>query len=454
MGTLIEDAAVLAKRVRGPVLLPGVVGFDEEISPWNTAVVHRPDIAVGVADAEDVAATLRWAAQRRLRVAIQATGHGPSAGVDGGVLITTRRLAGVSVDPHARTAWIGAGVKWGRVIEAAAAHGLAPLNGSTSDVGALGYSLGGGLGLMARKYGFAADHVRTVRIVTSDGLMRTVDADHEPDLFWAVRGAGKGRFGVVTEIEVDLVPVSRLYGGAIYYPASAAAAVMHAFGPWTQRLPEETTTSIAMLRLPDLPHVPAPIRGQFVVHLRVSHLGSTEDGERLLAPMRAVAPALIDAVREMPYTAVDAIHSDPVNPGPAYEAGVLLRTLPAEAVDALLAVAGPGVQIPLAMVELRQLGGATARPAPIPNAVSGREGAYSLLALGPMLPGVEHLVPAVVKSVLDAVEPFTAPTSLANFQGHAADPDEEFSAWPLADRERLVLAQKTYDPAGMFTAGR
>ncbi|MBO4210432.1 FAD-binding oxidoreductase [Micromonospora echinofusca] len=444
------DAAALAERVRGPVYLPGGDGFAQETAAWNTAVVHRPEIVVGAADAADVAATVRWAVRHGLPVAVHSTGHGPLAPVDGGVLVTTRRMTGVRVDPQHRTVRVDAGVTWQAVIDAAAPHGLAPLNGSSPLVGAVGYTLGGGLGVLARQYGFAADHVRRIEIVTADGQLRTVDAAHDPELFWALRGAGKGRFGIVTAIELDLVPVTRLYGGGIFFPASAAADVLHAFRSWVGTLTGRTTTSVALLRLPPLPHLPEPLRGQFVVHLRVAHLGDAVEGERLLAPMRAVAPALVDTVGEMPYPAMAAIHADPTDPMPTHEAGVVLRDLPAEAVDALLAVAGPEFDVPLMMVELRLLGGALAQPAVVPNAVSGREGAFSLLAVGPLMPGLEQVVPAVVRSVLDAVEPFAASTALANFHGAAVPVGRDFGGWSPADRDRLARIRAEYDPTGVF----
>src|SRR5262249_46496333 len=164
------------------------------------------------------------------------------------------------------TARVGAGVKWRPVIDAAAEHGLAPLNGSSSDVGVVGYTLGGGLGPMARTYGFAADHVLALGVGPAGGQIRRVDADHYPDLFWALRG-GKGNFGIVTAIEFELVPVTRLYGGGIFFPGAAAPEVLHEFAHWSKQMPEEVTTSVALLRLPDFPFIPEPLRGKLSVHL-------------------------------------------------------------------------------------------------------------------------------------------------------------------------------------------
>ncbi len=445
------SAAELELFVAGPVLLAGDPGLAAEVAPFTTTHTPAPAVVVGATCAADVAAAVRWAAARGLSVAVQATGHGLPSALSGAVLVTTSRMAEVTVDPAARTARIGAGVRWRQVIDAAAPHGLAPLSGSSSDVGAVGYTLGGGLGPLARKYGFAADHVRRAEIVTGDGELRTVDADTDPELFWALRG-GKGSFGIVTALEIDLVPVARLHGGGVFFPGSAAADLLHAYRAWAPTLPEETTTSIAVLRLPPDPALPEPLRGRTVVHLRMAHLGSAEEGAALLAPMRAVAPALLDGVGEMPFAAVDAIHMDPTDPMPVLDRGTLLRELTAETVDALLAAAGPDVDVPLVLVELRQLGGAVGRPAAVPNAVAGRDAAFSCWVLGPMFPPVAGIVPAVVDSVVAAVAPWSTGRALLNFAGSVTGA-EVGALWDEADRRRLLAVKHRVDPAGLFTHG-
>jgi FAD/FMN-containing dehydrogenase len=153
-------AAALAAQLAGPLLLPGVPGYEAEVASFNTAVTHRPQIVVGAATAADVQAAVRYAAGLGLSVAVQATGHGASVPIGTGLLVTTARLNGVAVDSAARTATIGAGTRWREVITAAARHELAPLSGSSSGVGAVGFTLGGGLPLMGRTFGFAADRVR------------------------------------------------------------------------------------------------------------------------------------------------------------------------------------------------------------------------------------------------------------------------------------------------------
>ncbi len=451
MTAVLDTASVpeLVAAVAGPVLQPGDDGYAEETAPFNQAYAVSPAVVVGATSAEDVAAAVRWAARAGLRVSVQATGHGLLADLAGTLLVSTRRLTGVAVDPHARTARVQAGARWNQVIEAAAPFGLAPLSGSSSLVGVVGYTLGGGHGPMARRHGFAADHVRRFTIVTADGAVREVTAESDPDLFWAVRG-GKVGFGIVTELEFALVPVARFYGGGVFYPAEAAAAVLHGWREWVPTLTEDTSTSVALLRLPPDPALPEPLRGRSVLHLRVAHLGSAEEGEAVVAPMRAVATPLVDTLAEMPAAAIDAVHMDPITPMPVYDRGATLRALPAEAVDAVLAVAGPDVPAPLALVEIRLLGGAVARRPEVDNAVAGRDGAFTLYAIGAPFGVPAADARAAAEAVTAALAPWTA-GGLLNFQGRAT-PEEVGRLWDDATRARLLRIRDRVDPAGLFAA--
>jgi FAD/FMN-containing dehydrogenase len=435
--------------VAGPVLHPGDPGWAAEIAGFNLAWNPTPAMVVGATSTSDIATAVRYAADNGKRIAVQATGHGLMADLDGSVLITTRRMTDIDIDPAARTARVQAGVRWRAVIDAAAPYGLAPLNGSSSQVGVVGYTTGGGLGPLARRYGFAADHVTRFTIVTADGIVHDVHADStdpdDVDLFWAVRG-GKGGFGIVTEMTFELVEVAGFYGGAIFFAGDDAPALLHTWREWAPTLPEDTTTSVALLRLPPDPNLPEPLRGRFVVSLRFTHLGV--DGPALLAPMRAAATPLMDLVADMPYPAVDAVHLDPTAPLPSWDRGTGLSALPAEAVDALLAVAGPGVASPLTMVEVRLLGGALARAPRVPNAVSGRDAAFSVFTVGVVAGVPIEVVAAAGAGVVDAVRPW-ARGGLINFLGHAG-PERVGQLWGAADRARLLAIRERVDPAGLF----
>ncbi|PWW21943.1 FAD/FMN-containing dehydrogenase [Geodermatophilus normandii] len=452
---LLDPAAVadLRGRVHGPVYVAGDEGLAAEVAAWNLAVTHTPAVAVGATCAADVAAAVSFATAQGLPVAVQATGHGPVRNADGALVVTTRRMQGVGVDPVRRTARVEAGVKWQKVVAAAAEHGLIGLCGSSSDVGVVGYTLGGGMGSLGRRHGFAADAVVSVEMVTADGVLRTVRADTEPELFWAVRG-GKGNFGVVTALEFELFPVPALVAGGLFFAGRDAAAVLHAYRTWAPTLPEEVGTSIAVLRLPPLEELPPPLRGQTVVHLRYVYAGEDPAlGAALVAPMESAGEVLLGGVGPVPPTALDAVHMDPTDPMPAWEKGMLLADLPAEAVDAFLAAAGPDVQVPLVMAEIRQMGGALARPARVPDAVPGRDAAWSVFVIGPMVPELAEVVPAVGRGVLAALAPWAAPGGMVNFLGDVSGPDEVLAAWSPEAAERLLAVKRAVDPGDVFSTG-
>lgn len=431
------------------LLVAGDRGYDEHIATFNLATTHSPRYVVAARSTSDVAAAVRFAREHGLGVAVQATGHGAVAPVDG-VLVSTREMQDVRIDPLARTATVSAGVRWRAVIDAAAPHGLAPLNGSSSDVGAVGYTVGGGLPVLGRTFGFSADHVRRLTAVTADGHVHEVTPSTSPDLFWGLLG-GKGNLGIVTEMTVDLVPVPQIYGGGIFYPGAAAHDVLHAYREWSATLSEQTSTSIALLRLPPMPNVPEPLRGTLAVHLRVAHVGA--GGADTVAPMRAMAPALLDNLGDLPYTAVDAIYQDPDHPLPVYERVALLPTLPAEAVDRCLALAGPQADTPVLLAELRQLGGALAREPETPNAANGRDAAFSFFALGVLAPGPETIAPRAVDTMVEAIRPFANGQTLVNMHGRPGDAADRARAWNPATYARLADLKAAYDPDEMFRFG-
>ncbi|MDQ0984431.1 hypothetical protein QFZ71_001714 [Streptomyces sp. V2I9] len=333
---------------------------------FQTGFPIRPDRLVEARTPDDVREAVAYAAERGLRVTAHATGHGLPGAVEGGVLVLTRALDSVTVDPVARTATVGAGATWGAVAAAAAPHGLAPLNGSSPSVGAVSYTLGGGLGILARQFGYAADHVRALEAVTADGVRRRVTPEREPELFWGLRGGGH-RLGVVTALEIGLVAVERLYGGTIAFGGERAAEVVAAYLEWTRTVPETLTSSLAALVHPDMPRLPEELRGRYAVSVRVAFTGDAAEGERLVAPLRAIGPALSDSLREMPYTESSTIHNDPPFPHAYYGDGLMVRELDAERAARVLELTGPGAPM-MTVVQLNHLGGALAEPPEPANA--------------------------------------------------------------------------------------
>ena len=447
-----DDIHALSTAVSGIVAVPDSPEFAEETFAFNVATVHRPDVVLGAADAQDVAAGVKWAAARRLPVAVQSTGHGANSAVDGGLLINTRRLQELQVDPVERTARVGAGVKWRSVLQASVPHGLIGLHGSSTDVGVVGYTVGGGLPVLGRAHGFAAEHVRGMEVVTADGALRRIDAEAEAELF-ALMCGGKGNFGIVTALEFNLFPLGDFYGGGIIYPGADAAPILAAFRQWIPTLPDDASPSISLLRLPDMEFVPPPLRGQFVVHLRFAFLGNREDGDALLAPMRAVSTPLMDTAGPMNYLDVDQIHMDPADPLPYTEGGALLKDFGEEAAADLLRLAGDGTDCPLLLIEIRALGGALSRGGVLPDAVSGRDAAFLLFLVGFKVPEMVEPVTASIRAILAAMAPYSTGHTLVNFHGEPGDEADRARAWSPAVYERMRAAKSTYDPGNLLRFG-
>jgi UDP-N-acetylenolpyruvoylglucosamine reductase len=423
------------------------------MTPFDTSIRYAPDAVVAARSALDVERVVAVAAQEGVPVHAFGTGHGTPDHVSGGILLATGALASVDVDIERRTARVGAGTTWAQVLASTTPHGLAGLCGAAPGVGVVGYLLGGGLGPMAREYGFAADHVRSVEVVTPAHGSVTATRDEHADLFWALRG-GKGGLGVVTAVTIDLLPRDRVYGGGLFFAADAARDVLTAVAGWAPRLPESSTASVAMLRLPDVPEVPAPIRGRFVVHVRFVSTAAPERARALVEPVRALAKPLVDTIGELPYARIGEVHGDPAHPLPVMCGSVTLDSVDLPLVDAVLDVAGPERDVPVAAVELRALGGALAREPEVPSAVGGRDAGWNLFATAAPVPG---LAPEVgrehVRRVLGAAGPRRAPVGLVNFLGRANDADDLRSCWTSEQLTRLDAVRRDADPDGLTAFG-
>jgi hypothetical protein len=434
----------------GQFVLPRDQDYDQVRQAWNLAVDQRPAAVILPESAADVAAAVRYAAEHGLRIAAQSTGHnaaplGPLADT---ILLRTERMRGIRIDSQARTARVEAGVVWLDAVHAAARHGLATLAGSSPDVGVVGYTLGGGLSFLGRKYGVAASQVQAIELVTADGRLVRADHEHEPDLFWALRGGG-GSFGVVTALEFRLFPLTEAYAGVLWYPIERGSEVLHAWAELTRGgVPDQLTTLGRFLRLPPFPEIPAEIRGKSFVIIEAFHAGDSAVADDLLAPLRALGP-VNDTITTVPVPALSHIHMDPERPVPGAGDGLLLDRLPSEAVDAITAVAGAGAAIPLLSVELRHLGGELARPRPENGALASVDAEYVLYAVG-MTPVPELVEPvmAQVEAVKRALSPWAARQMYLNFaETHSAAP-----FWTEQAYRRLRRIKAAVDPADLIRA--
>ncbi|WP_103355426.1 FAD-binding oxidoreductase [Amycolatopsis sp. CA-128772] len=427
-------------------LHPGQDGYAEEVAGFQTSVPSSPAVVVAAESAEDVVAAVRYAAEHGLTVAVQATGHGLTAGTDG-VLISTRRLTGVEIDPAARTARVEAGVRWEAVVEAAGKHGLAPLSGSSPDVGVVGYTLSGGFGVLARRYGRAADQVTALDVVTADGELRRVEPGS--DLFWALRG-GRDGFGVVTAIEFGLVPVAELYGGSLTFDGADVPSVLRAWRTWSAAAPDTLTTSIALIRYPDLPALPEPLRGRHVAQVRIAYLG--DDGDDLVAPLRAVAPALADTLRVLPFTESGSIAAEPRQPHGYHGTNATVSQLNDAMLDAVLEHAGPGAATPPVLI-VDRLGGALARTPETPGVGWDRSAEFVVRALSMVGDDGVAAVRRVHAKLFDALAPWTTGRLLPFVYGEHAPEEVAESVYPAADLRRLRELRRRYDAGTVFRAG-
>jgi len=439
----------LGSSLDGTVLLPGDQRFDSARRAWNLAVDQRPAAVIFPESAAAVAAALGYAARRGLRVAAQGTGHnaGPLGPLTDTVLLRTDRMRGIRIDPQARTARAEAGVVWLDVVQAAARHGLAALAGSSPDVGVTGYTLGGGLGFLGRKYGLAASNVLAAEVVLADGRVVRADAEHETDLFWALRGGG-GSFGVVTALEFRLFPHTEAYAGALWYPIGRASEVLHAWAELTRgQVPDELTTIGRLLNFPPIEQIPESVRGQSFVIVEAYHTGDPAQADALLAPLRALGP-VNDTITTVPMPALSHLHMDPEQPVPGAADGMLVGSLPTEAVDALINAAGPGAALPLLTAEIRHLGGELARPRPGNGALACLDAGYVLHAASPVpVPELAGPVTAQIQTIKGALAPWAAWQMYLNF-AETQHPEAPF--WTNHAYQRLRQIKANVDPGDMI----
>jgi hypothetical protein len=444
---LITSHAALSDRMTGRVLAPGDAGWDAARQAFNVLLDQQP-VAIALPENEaDVIAAVEYARDNGLRVAPQATGHnaGPLGSLHDTLLVHVSQLTDVSIDAAARRVRVGAGTKWEKVTPELSRLGLAGLHGSSPDVGIAGYSLGGGMGWLSRKHGLQANSVTAIELVTADGRLVRTDHDHEPDLFWALRGGG-GNFGVVTAIEFAVYPIAELYAGAMFFPFDRASEVLHAWSDLLPTLPEELMTWSALLQFPDIPDVPEAFRGGAYTIVWGVHQGTEAEGRELMAPIRDLGP-VVDTFAMVPPIELGELAMDPPDPLPYLTTHHMLDGLTGDAIEALLAAAGPGSGSPLAMVQLRHMGGALARVAPGAGARATLPGEISLLGLGVVMD--EESAP-VVESSLAALYTALEPHRVGDYPNFVEEPADASTFFDADAWARLREVKARYDAGDVF----
>ncbi|MBV9944459.1 MAG: FAD-dependent oxidoreductase, partial [Solirubrobacterales bacterium] len=437
LATITQRPSHYAAALHGKIVLPEHGAYDVSRRAWNLAVDQRPAAIVFAETTEDVVSAILFAAQHGQRIAPQGTGHNadPLGPLEDTILLKTERMREITIEPVTRTARVEAGAVWLDVVEAAAKHGMATLAGSSPDVGVIGYALGGGVSFLGRRYGLASNHVRAIELVTADGQQLRVDAEHQSEMFWALRGGG-GSFGVVTAIELQLFPITHAYAGHLWYPIERGCEVLHAWRQLTagRDLPDELTTVGRFLNLPPAPEIPDPIRGQSFVIVEAYHIGNPAQADELLAPLRRLGP-INDTMAKVPMPALSHLHMDPPHPVPGAGDGMMLAELPSDAVNRFVQTAGEQAAFPLLSVELRHLEGELGRRRLDGGALSSIDAAYALYAVGMApIPEMALAARAQITALKQAMAPWKAPHMYLNFAETSIDPA---SLWDTDAYDRL-----------------
>jgi FAD/FMN-containing dehydrogenase len=438
------------------VARPGDPAYDGAVQVFNLLELPQPEAAVTARTVDQVRAAVGYAADARLPVRVHTTGHASAAvrPVRGGLLVRTDLDGGVTVDPARRVARVAAGVRWGAVVAAASAHGLGAPHGSSSNVGVVGYLLRGGLSFYGREFGLAVNSVRAIELVTADGQLRRVDATADPELFWALRGGGGG-FGVVTAVEIGLFPAGRVVTGASYWPITYADALLDRWKRWTHDAPRTATTSLRIMRLPAMDHIPPVLSAGPVVSVDGAVRADSDDitaaqevADGLLGPLRAVAEPAMDNWQVTAPDAVLQAHMDPTDPVPIVGDHMLLHELDEDGAAAFLRAVDDRSGSTLILAGLRQLGGAFSVTDFDGGALNHLDARYSYAGSGAPFGAatVESLRrdAAKVRAVLTPWDTGrTAPTFVESYeqpQGHLEP----------ADVARLDAVRRRVDPDGLF----
>jgi FAD/FMN-containing dehydrogenase len=437
------DLDTFARALRGPVLRRDDPTFAEASGVWNLDRRATPLAIVQAADAGDVATAIGFARRNDIEIAVRSGGHslaGHSTG-DGVLVIDMRGMRGLHVDLADGVVWAGAGLSAGEVTAALAEHGMAVPFGDTGTVGIAGLTLGGGIGWLARKYGLAIDSLVAVEIVTLDGEVRMASETEHPDLFWAIRGGG-GNFGIVTRFCYRMSPVGQVLAGAIFLPATRD--VLRSLVPIASSAPEELTVIAALMPVPPLPFVPEEHHGAPSLSILFVHAGDPADGERAIAPFRAVARPFGEMVAPMPYPGIYEFTREAGVPMASTTRSVFMDTLDDAAVDTILASYADAPAG--SMIQLRVFGGAMSRVPADATAFPHRSAVAQVTIINDIASAdARDAVVAWNRELFGALEPRSSGVYV-NFLEDEGD-DRIRAAYPGGTYERLAVVKRRYDPA-------
>jgi FAD/FMN-containing dehydrogenase len=451
---LLTPADELAGGFRGELVQPGDEGYDEARAVWNGLFDRRPALVARCAGVADVIAAVRYARETTTPVAVRGGGHSAAghSTCDDGLVIDLSRMRSVRVDPEARTARAEAGATWADFDAETQAFGLAVTGGRFSTTGIAGLTLGSGSGWLERKCGLTPDNLISADVVLADGRLVTASADSNPDLFWGLRGGG-GNFGIVTSFVYRLHEVGPIvYGGLLGCPAERAGDILRFLREYMPGAPEDLGCGVAFVSAPPEPFVPPEMHFKPIAGVVICWTGSMEDGEGVVAPIRAVAQPVVDMVGPIPYTALQSMLDGGGAHGTrAYMKAEFLPELSDVAIDKLVRHGGsrPG---PMAQLLLEPMGGAISRVGDDETPLGRRDVPWCYHALSMWLdpdPATADAHIAWAKELAADLAPETTTGVYLNFTSDTGEERVRSSFGP-EKYARLVALKDKYDPANMF----
>ncbi|MEV5960970.1 FAD-binding oxidoreductase [Kribbella sp. NPDC051952] len=440
----------LAEGLRGELIRPTDPSYDEARSIWNAAHDKRPALIVRSRGVADVIRAVEFARSEGLTLAVRGGGHSiPGfSTTDGGLVIDLSQMNSVRIDPDRQRIVAQGGATWADVDAEAQAFGLAVTGGLVSSTGVAGFTLGGGIGWLVRRFGLAADNLVGADVVTADGRYLHTSADENPELLWALQGGG-GNFGVVTSFEFQAHEVGpTVYAGLVFYPGDRAADVLRGFGEVASAAPDELSLAINLTTAPPLPFLPEEVHGKPIVAVLGMWSGSLEEGDAATKPFRELAPVVADLFGPMPYVAMQTL-LDPLFPRGMrnYFRSAFFSSLDDATVEAL-ASAHAAVPNGVSELHVHHLGGAMGRVPADATAFGTRDREFILnvVARSPEADGYDAAV-QWARSSGASLGPDAA--SYVNFTGETNE-DIVRASYPPATYERLVAVKNTYDPTNLF----
>jgi FAD/FMN-containing dehydrogenase len=439
-------------RFRGDVLLPADRDYDAARTVFNAMIDRRPAVIARCTSPEDVAEAVNFGREQNLIIAVRAAGHNVAgyAVCDDGLVIDLSRMKTIDVDPARRTVRAGPGLTWGELNDELQKHDLAATGGFVSTTGVSGLTLGGGLGWLVRKHGLALDNLISADMVLADGSLVTASESENGDLFWAIRGGG-GNFGIVTSFEFRVHPAGTMLAGIVLHPAAKAVDAIRLWRDFEATAPEESTQGALLFHFPDDPNGPPPLRGAALVGLGGVYAGPIEEGERVLQPLRAFGPPMVDLFQPTPYNAAQKMADFLFPPQHHnYWKSSYLERLSDAAVD-VIAHFFSKVPSKQTVVILEHNGnGAMERVPEAATAFGHRRWPYNFLVISAWADerDTDRNI-TWTREFFAAMEPFLAKTVYLNYLGEDAQ-DRLMAAFGPAKYGRLVALKLKYDPTNLF----